>query len=63
MPKIYAATKQINLRLPTPMLQRIDEARGDIPRNVWIRRAIELALAEAAYGPGAICEIGRPTTR
>jgi hypothetical protein len=34
----------INLTLPLELLEQIDEARGDVPRTVWIRRAIEHRL-------------------
>ena len=36
---------RINLPLPTELLAAIDKARGDVPRTVWIRRAIEHRLA------------------
>ena len=38
----------INLTLPEELLEAIDEARGDVPRTVWIRRAIEQRLAKEA---------------
>jgi hypothetical protein len=31
----------INLPLPEELLDTLDQARGDVPRTVWIRRAIE----------------------
>jgi len=38
------ANTHINLPLSQTMLEAIDEARGDVPRTVWIRRAIEQRL-------------------
>jgi hypothetical protein len=40
-----ALPPNINLPLPDEMLEAIDQARGDIPRTVWIRRAIEQRLS------------------
>ena len=40
----YMATKNMNLRLSEELLARVDVARGDVPRSVWIRRAIESGL-------------------
>jgi hypothetical protein len=34
----------IKLLLPDDLLERIDRARGDVPRLVWIRRACEYRL-------------------
>jgi metal-responsive CopG/Arc/MetJ family transcriptional regulator len=34
----------ITLPLPEELLEAIDKARGDVPRTVWIRRAIEQRL-------------------
>jgi hypothetical protein len=36
----------INLPLPEELLAAIDKARGDVPRTVWIRRAIEQRIAK-----------------
>ena len=38
----------INLPIPEELLNALDEARGDVPRTVWIRRAIEQRLAKEA---------------
>lgn len=38
--------KNINLALPEELLQAVDELRGDVPRTVWIRRAIEARVAK-----------------
>lgn len=38
----------INLPIPEELLKALDEARGDVPRTVWIRRAIEQRLAKEA---------------
>jgi hypothetical protein len=37
--------KAHNLRLGDDLFTRIDAARGDVPRNKWIVKAIEAALA------------------
>jgi metal-responsive CopG/Arc/MetJ family transcriptional regulator len=34
----------ISLPIPEELLEAIDRARGDVPRTVWIRRAIEQRL-------------------
>ena len=39
---------QVNLRLPAELLAQVDEARGDVPRERWIRRAVEAALRQEA---------------
>lgn len=36
----------INLPIPEELLKALDQARGDVPRTVWIRRAIEQRLAK-----------------
>lgn len=41
--------EHINLTVPAELLEAIDKARGDVPRTVWIRRAIEQKLI--ADGP------------
>lgn len=38
--------QNINLPLPEELLRAIDQARGDVPRTVWIRRAIEQRIAK-----------------
>lgn len=38
--------KNINLPLPEELLETIDKLRGDVPRTVWIRRAIEQRVKE-----------------
>jgi len=37
--------KRVNLELSEELLAQIDAERGDVPRNAWIRRAIEQRLA------------------
>lgn len=37
-------SKQINLRVPHDLLERIERARGDIPRERYLRRLIEESL-------------------
>jgi hypothetical protein len=36
--------KQINLRLDEDQLDQINAVRGDVPRDQWIRRAIDVRL-------------------
>jgi hypothetical protein len=38
-------TEKIGITLPKSILQKIDQKRGDIPRNRYIRRAIEKYLS------------------
>lgn len=40
------AVKQIPFRVTDTMLTLIDEARGDVPRERWLRRAVERALRQ-----------------
>lgn len=40
--------ENINLPIPKELLDAIDKARGDVPRTVWIRRAIEQRLSKEA---------------
>jgi len=37
--------QNINLPIPEELLEAVDQARGDIPRTVWIRRTIEHQLS------------------
>ena len=38
--------RHINLRLTDQICDEIDKVRGDVTRPTWIKRAIELRLAE-----------------
>lgn len=38
-------TKGVALRLPEEMFERVDAARGQVPRERWIREAVELRLS------------------
>jgi len=38
----------ISLPLSQELLEAIDKARGDVPRTIWIRRAIEQRLSKEA---------------
>jgi hypothetical protein len=40
--------ERINLPIPQELLDAVDQVRGDVPRTVWIRRAIEQRLANEA---------------
>jgi len=37
-------TERLEVRVTPEMLRLIDRARGDVPRSIWIRRALEAAL-------------------
>jgi len=39
--------KQINLRLSEEFLAQLDEVRGGVPREAWIRRVLMEAVKEA----------------
>lgn len=45
---ILTYMQSINLPVPEELLKAIDAERGDVPRTVWIRRAIEQRLAKEA---------------
>lgn len=38
--------KQIGLRVPSDLLERVDEARGQVPREAFIRQLLSNALDE-----------------
>lgn len=46
--------KQIGLRVPEDLADQIAEAKGDVPLNTWIIRAIEAALATHAAESAAV---------
>ena len=50
--------EQIRLPIPAELLEAVDQARGDVPRTVWIRRAIEERLA-AHHQRGFVAAIKR----
>lgn len=37
----------VNVRIPDDLRDDIDELRGDVPRERWIRRALERAVRDA----------------
>lgn len=39
---------KLSISLPDALADRIDAERGDVPRSVWIRRAVERALSGAS---------------
>jgi metal-responsive CopG/Arc/MetJ family transcriptional regulator len=45
-PKLIEGEESITtgISLPKPMLKTIDDLRGDVPRSVFIRNAIEEAI-------------------
>lgn len=42
---------RVNVSLPDELAQRVDRARGDVPRSRWIRRLIENELAAPPEPP------------
>jgi hypothetical protein len=38
----------VSFRFPDGLVERIDEARGDVPRTRWVVRALEAALGGAS---------------
>lgn len=56
---------QINLRVDDETLARIEAARGDVARNAWLLRAVELALRSplrlvAGIAPSVLMVNGEP---
>lgn len=51
---------QVNLRLAEELYARVEEARGDVPRNRWLVRAVERALEESGAHQGAIVSTPSP---
>lgn len=47
------ALRPVSFRWEAGLIEAVDGVRGDVPRSVWVRRAVEVALAEARFGPGA----------
>jgi metal-responsive CopG/Arc/MetJ family transcriptional regulator len=43
-------TDKLGITLPKSMIERIDKARGDVPRSRFIRRAIESYLKGTKKG-------------
>jgi hypothetical protein len=41
---------RMELRLSSDLVKQIDRARGDVPRAVWVRRAVEQALGGEPSG-------------
>lgn len=39
-----AKTKRVGVTLPGDLLLKIDLERGDVPRSLWIQRAVEERL-------------------
>lgn len=44
------AIKTVSLRLPADLYDRVEVARGELPRERWLRQAVEQALSDA-QGP------------
>lgn len=52
-------SQPISFRWSPELVERIDTARGDVPRSRWVRRAVEDALdAGGRPGIGAPQELG-----
>jgi len=45
-----AAMARLSMRCSDGLLEAVDEARGDVPRERWLRRAVEQALDGGSYG-------------
>jgi len=61
-----AKTARLELRVEPALLDRIDHARGDVPRARFVERALEAALDSINYLPAAKPKpraslTGRPT--
>ena len=56
--------KNINLPLPEDLLEQIDRNRGDVPRTVFIRKALErnLGAAEPRVVPSKPTTTSPPTS-
>jgi metal-responsive CopG/Arc/MetJ family transcriptional regulator len=39
-------TEKVGITLPVSLVERTDKARGDVPRSMYIRRAIENYLKQ-----------------
>lgn len=42
----------VTIRLPDELKARIDVVRGDVPRERWVRRALEATLSDPPTGAG-----------
>lgn len=40
-------SRRIEITVPQDTYERIEEARGDVPRAAWIKRLIDEALSDA----------------
>lgn len=51
---------KVSISLPDELGERVDLVRGDVPRSVWMRRAVERALEESGAHQGAIVSTPSP---
>lgn len=57
-------SKQSTVRLPAELTGLVDAARGDVPRERWVRRVLESALSDSTQAPSThrkIVHAGTPT--
>jgi hypothetical protein len=52
----------VHLTIPERLVKLVDKARGDVPRNAWIRRAVISRLASEGHLP-ADTDIGTDQTQ
>src|SRR5215207_6620748 len=45
------SSRPLSIRVDPRLIDRIDNARGDVPRTRWLVRAMEAALAESEGAP------------
>jgi hypothetical protein len=48
---LYMPPQPLSFRWDPEFVARIDDARGDVPRSKFVRRAVERVLSEPAYQP------------
>lgn len=54
--------KQVSLRLAPELAAAIDAARGDVPRERWIRGVLEATVRGSSAGRGAGSDVARPVS-
>jgi hypothetical protein len=52
--------RPVSFRWDEEFVAAIDRARGDVPRSVWVRRAVERALEESGAPGGAVVSTSSP---
>lgn len=57
----FMATRAMSLRLPEDVWEAVEEARGDVARERWVRRAVEQRLgAVGVRVPERAGEVEKP---